>query len=157
MFNRLRDQNHHVAYFFLKHYFAIPKLTFLLRTTPIWMFPDLINLLDNLIHSTLLDITNVNIDKGKWILASLPLRFGGIGVRRVEDICIPSFMASIIGHSDLICALIPIIQIDLSDISYYEETLAAWNTICPNVPADPSSQKQWDSLNVSRILSTLSF
>jgi len=159
MFDRLPDLNHHIAYFLLKHCFAIPKLTFLLRTAPIWKFPEIVYKFDNLIRSTLRKILNCNFDDNKWVLASLPITNGGIGIRRVQDICIPSFLSSVVGVSDLICALTPISQIDLSEISYYGETLAEWNSICPNAspPTDPSSQQQWDSVNINRITSQLRF
>lgn len=99
---------------------------------------------------------NVAIDEGKWTLASLPIRNG---IRRVRDIGIPSFLSSIFGVSDLIYATQPTSQIDLSDIAYYGETLAEWNELCPNAsfPTDPSSQQQWDSVNIKRISSNFTF
>lgn len=51
MFDRLPSLNHQIAYFVLKHCFAVPKLTFLLRTAPIWKFPGIVSMFDELIRS----------------------------------------------------------------------------------------------------------
>lgn len=159
MCSRLLHLNHHIAYFMLKHCFAIPKLTFLLRTSPFWKFQQMVNSFDDLSQKTMQQIANTKMDSHQWILASLPVRHGGIGIRRVSDISIPSFLSSVTGVFSLICAIIPSIQTDLTEVTGYEETLAAWNVMCPNCPSpiNPSFQQHWDAINIDRISKELTF
>lgn len=96
MCDRLVQLNHHIAYFLLKQCFAIHKLTFLLRSVPVWKFHHLVAKFDVLCQQTL-QLSNARMDYQKWILASLPVRHGGIGIRRVQDISIPSFLSSVTG------------------------------------------------------------
>lgn len=138
---------------------AVPKLTFLLRTFPICKFPHLVSKFDNLIRQTLQSIVNANISDEKWILASLPARNGGVGIRRILDIGVPAFLSSIFNVCELVCTILPTLQADLSEISNFEETMTEWNNISHDapLPPNPTSQRQWDAINIAQISKNLHF
>lgn len=100
---------------------------------------------------------NTPLNDEKWIIASLPVQFGGIGIRRVGDIGVPAFLASVHGVFNLVCDILPHNKIDLAGISFYEDALNACNILCPgNVsPIDISNQHSWDIINIQRIVESL--
>ncbi|CAG9118843.1 unnamed protein product [Plutella xylostella] len=80
-----------------------------------------------------------------WLQASLPIRFGGIGVRKVSDVALPAFLSST--HSTL--ALYNKIihpSLGVSEVSCCGEAKEAWQSICPGeaLPENPHSQRLWD-------------
>jgi hypothetical protein len=44
--DNLKVLHSHVAYFLLRHCFWIPKLSFVIRTTPTWLYPEIISEFD---------------------------------------------------------------------------------------------------------------
>ena len=66
--------------FLLKNSFSIPKLTFLLRTSPCFMHPDILSNYDSILTSTLEKITNVQFTDSSRIQACLPVKVGGLGL-----------------------------------------------------------------------------
>jgi hypothetical protein len=65
-----------------------PKLFFLLRTTPFWKFYSYVNLIDSFLKSSLERILNLRLTDLQWCQSTLPIRFGGLGIRRISDICL---------------------------------------------------------------------
>ena len=51
---------------------------------------------DDSFRSTLEAITNVKLDEFSWNQGSLPLAFGGLGIRKVEDLALPAYLSSVI-------------------------------------------------------------
>jgi len=49
---------------------------------------------DDLLKSALSCITNNTLSDSQWLQASLPIRFGGLGIRRVTSLALPAFLAS---------------------------------------------------------------
>ena len=49
---------------------------------------------DALLKQAIQRITNSNLSDLQWIQASLPVRDGGLGVRRVSSLALPAFLAS---------------------------------------------------------------
>lgn len=66
MFDRLKNLSAHTAFFLLKNCFAIPKLTYLLRSFPAWKFKDFTSAFDSLIKTTLESILNIRLDENSW-------------------------------------------------------------------------------------------
>ncbi|KAF2899322.1 hypothetical protein ILUMI_06853 [Ignelater luminosus] len=131
MINRLIGLPSHVAYFLLKNCFAIPKLTYLLRTSPAWKFPEWCSALDNQLKNGLESILNIQLDCVQWTQASLPIKSGGLGIRKITDIALPAFLASTFG----------------------EEAKEIWNELNPsNIPTLPTYQRNWDIINIQRII-----
>ena len=90
---RLQSLEHHDALFLLKNVFHIPKLLYLLRTAPCFS-SSILKEFDQTARSCLETITNCRLDDQAFNQASLPVKFGGLGIRRAEDICLPAFIAS---------------------------------------------------------------
>jgi hypothetical protein len=52
-------------------------------------------------RNTLQSITNVDLYDSAWNQATLPISFGGLGVRRASDLALPAFLSSVAGSSSL--------------------------------------------------------
>jgi len=64
-----------------------------LRCSPSGSHPSLAKS-DALLRRSIQRITNSNLTDSQWIQASLPVRDGGLGIRRVASLAIPAFIAS---------------------------------------------------------------
>ena len=64
-------------------------------------------MIDKKLKSSLAGLTNVSFDGASWEQAVLPVRYGGIGLRRTEDVALPSYVASLHRSQRNICALLP--------------------------------------------------
>ncbi|KAF2890502.1 hypothetical protein ILUMI_15672 [Ignelater luminosus] len=113
MINRLIGLPSQVAYFFIKNCSAIPKLTYLLRTSPAWKFPEWCSDLDN------------------------QLKNGGLGIRKITDITFPAFLASTFGVHALVNLICP--SLDEGTVHLEEEAKEIWNKLNPsNIPTLPT-------------------
>jgi hypothetical protein len=99
--------NLHTAYFLVKKCLFVPRLNFLLRTSPFWKFPNCIKSIDNAIRNSLQKFLNIKFNENQWTLASLPISNGGLGIRKIEDISLPAFLGSIHGVHDLVFQILP--------------------------------------------------
>jgi hypothetical protein len=93
LLNKAELVNSHVAYTLIKNCLLIPKFNFLLRTTPFWKFSNYVNSIDSSLKSCLERILNLRLTDLQWRQSSLPIRFGGLGIRRISDICLPAFLS----------------------------------------------------------------
>ena len=104
---RVRYLDRHTGLFFLAHHVSAPRLIYLLRSTPLYSACHNLRKIDDLVRSTLADISNVDITGPAWDQASLPRRHGGLGVRSVESLALPCYVASLCAASPLIAAISP--------------------------------------------------
>lgn len=118
LINRLNLLQTHYGYFILKNCLAIPKVVYLFRCTPLWKFSDLLHQLDMEMKSALEKITNTQLDAHQWVQSSLPVNFGGLGIRSLVDISLPAFLASVSGTKGLISTLIKIQDYE-SEVPYF--------------------------------------
>lgn len=90
-------------------------------------------------------VLNISFDDRSWSQASLPIRFGGLGIRKISDVALPAFLASVHGVHDLIGNIL-ITSLSGCEVSHLAEARDAWIMACPNtdVPLSPHIQKQWD-------------
>ena len=156
MFERIGTLNFHMAYFILKNCFSIPKLTYLLRSTGYFKHKHLLNSIDEDIRTTLETICNSKFDVDKWELISLPVRCGGLGIRKATEICLPSFLSSVNSVINLVTLIYP----ELSDekmVADYAIALEDWSTSLSSIPADMSSQRSWDIISTSEKITNISF
>ena len=65
--------------------FAIPKLLYLLRTSPSWRILDDLQGFDETIRTCLQRICNINFDQTVWAQSILPTAKGGLGIRSAVD------------------------------------------------------------------------
>ena len=84
----------HDALFLLRNCFAIPKLTYVLRTSPCFQSP-LLKSYDSKIRSALEKVVNIQLSGLSCEQCTLLVWFGGLGIRSAEDIVLPAFLSSI--------------------------------------------------------------
>ena len=57
-------------------------------------------------------ITNVDIRGDAWIQATLPVRHGGLSLRRLSALALPCYLSSLISCSELICKINPSLHVE---------------------------------------------
>ena len=99
-------------------------------------------------------ILNVDLDETQWILATLPVRNGGLGMRFANTLATSTFLASAVSTSPLQQALLATSHTLLT----YTDRIrvdTAWNSLS-NAPAPEPAllniQKAWDAPIMSNLL-----
>jgi hypothetical protein len=142
---RLLEINAHMAICILRFCMFVPKFTYALRCSPIWKFPNYSESIDSMLHLQLQKILNVKINNRQFLHATLPIRFGGLGIRQISGVALPAFLSS--AHSTL-TLVGKILRPSLRDfeVTYMSEAEDAWKMACPGVdlPTNKSIQKIWD-------------
>ena len=65
------------------------------RSSPAYTKLSSLQGIDKIVHDALIDCTNIEFSSDTWTQASLPLRFGGLGVRSVADLALPCYTSSL--------------------------------------------------------------
>ena len=73
---RLLELDGHTAIFFLVHYVSAPRLLYLLRSAPLYKVSETLSKIDELVHDTLVKVSNVATSDLSWEQAKLPIRLG---------------------------------------------------------------------------------
>ena len=102
---RLRDIGAQDALILLRASFGAPRVQHLLRTSLSMDHPGL-DRFDEVQRSALSAASNAILSDSQWTQASLPVKHGGLGLRRVATLAQPSFLASSIGSTPLQEALL---------------------------------------------------
>lgn len=87
----------------------------------------------------------------QWTQATLPINFGGLGIRRLQDIYLPAFLSSSFGVKSHVSHILNFQ--DTTFIIHLDEALEKWKVV--NNLQEPSIkhlQKKWDLINVQRII-----
>ena len=142
--SRLESLDHHDALFLLKNVFHIPKLLYLLRTAPCFSSSTLKSF-DNTMKSCLEAITNCNLDEQSFCQATLPVKLGGLGIRRTQDLSLPAFIAScfkVTGISEQLLSF----EHTSPFAAQLSEAVAIWKALDSNLtaPVKKEVQKNWD-------------
>ena len=91
--DRLASIGSQDALILLRASFSAPRVQHLLRCSPSANNPAL-QTFDNHLNSAVSNITNSALSNTQWLQASLPIKHGGLGVRRVSSLAIPAYLAS---------------------------------------------------------------
>lgn len=146
---RLKFLPFHDSLFLLKNIFSIPKLLYILRSSPAFLSPSLL-LYDNLLTSSISSLFNVSLSGDASIQASLPVRLGGLGIRSSSVLAPSAFIASCHGTAALASQLLP------PGVCHFTSALLAsavqcWESCAPTgYPATQptveshASQRAWD-------------
>jgi hypothetical protein len=136
----------HEAFFLLKSCFAVPRLQYLLRCTPAFDSPVLGNL-SRTIRDSLSSILNIELEGDVWSQASLPVRWGGLGVRDIESLAASSYLSSLHASESLIKAILPPAS-DLITPPTSSCALESWRRwaagATPPLGGDAARQRLWD-------------
>jgi hypothetical protein len=93
-------------------------------------------------------ILNLRLIDLQWCQSTLPIRFGGLVIRRISDICLPAFLSSIHGVQKLVSLLLNSKNKELI-IHHYDEALGVWGVENENErPTIPQFQKNCDNINI---------
>jgi hypothetical protein len=152
--DRLLKLQAHEAFFILKSSLGVPRLMFLLRTAPCSLSPEAARL-DEDLRSILGAITNIQLSQEAWSQASLPVRWGGIGVRDITKLSPSAFLASIHSAASLMSILLPPHLADLPD-EVSNRMLGAWEDLSGSarpVGSEACRQRSWDD-GICHALST---
>ena len=145
--NRLKLMPAHDGLFLLKNALAIPKLMYILRTAPCFK-SDKLNMYDVILRRALESILNVELKENCWIQATLPVKFGGLGLRSAVQLAPSAYLALAASTTDLANRLLPSHCRDTAD-PYLSDALICWRLqVDPEtqIPLDDSKQRNWDSL-----------
>ncbi len=145
MVSRLAKLNSHQAFFLLRHSMSIPKITYLMRTTPCWRAMHELEEYDVLLRSSMEQIANCKLDPQAWKEASLSVKLGGMGLRNITNLCFSSYLGSFHSTIELLEGIVP--SFVQSSVNISKEALDAWQTITNKDPLNhPESlyQRHWD-------------
>src|SRR6266516_1291602 len=98
--DRLKLLTAHDALILLRASFSAPKVLHTLRSSPCAGHTAL-NRFDDLLKNGVSMITNSYLTDLQWIQASLPVKNGGLGIRRVASLASSAFLASAASTLDL--------------------------------------------------------
>jgi len=130
------------ALILLRSSFGAPKVLHLLRCSPSVSHPSLAKF-DALLRRAVQRITNSDLSDTQWIQASLPVRDGGLGVRRVSSLASPAFIASAASTLSLQDDILA--GCNKSDNESFQSYLSAWSAKFGDVPdVLPTKQPFWD-------------
>ena len=153
---RLMKLSAHEAFFLLKSCFAVPKLQYLLRSAPC-STSSMTEHLDGVIRRIVSSVANVKFDEESWVQASLPVRWGGLGVRCTTVLAPSAFLASVHSAKSMVDMLLPE-RARLSLDHSIDLAVASWQTLGGDVlptGQDCGSQRTWDDRLCSAISSKL--
>jgi hypothetical protein len=85
----------HYAFYLIKNCLFMPKLLYLLRTSPSFEHPEILKLFDRSLVSALERITNVHLDPHATTQALLPAKYGGLGIPSTEAISTSAYLSSL--------------------------------------------------------------
>ena len=142
---RLKQVDSHAALFLLKNCFAMPKLTYYLRSSPCFTSNSILDRYDNLIKSTLIKILCIKLPSQAWNQASMPVSKGGLGLRPAKEVALAGYLSSVEASSKIANSLLPeILRNDTNQ--HYEMALNEWR-FCSGSESFPENkflQSQWD-------------
>ena len=98
--SRLQLISSHDALVLLKNSFSAPRPQYVLRTSYCWGHDEL-QIFDGQLRTALSKVCNIALDEEQWLQASLPVRLGGLGIRRVSSLALSAFLASAAGTPSL--------------------------------------------------------
>ena len=122
--HRLRLMPSHDSLFLLRNVLTAPRLIYLLRSAPCTDSP-VLPLYDEVIRDSLSTTLNVEIVGDRWHQASLPVRWGGLGVRSVVMLAPSAYLASAASTTELTVSLLPARLRDTVDSGIVPAT-SAW-------------------------------
>ena len=151
---RLNTIEAHYALVLLRCSFSAPKIQYLLRCSPCVGHASL-GEFDSLLRAGISRITNSNLSDSQWLQASLPVRNGGLGVRRVSSLALSAFLASAAGT--LILQDQVLLGSNSAPDSFVTVFQSVWtDTYSQPLPDQPASSKQstWDERAIQADIDT---
>ncbi|XP_065315661.1 uncharacterized protein LOC135924531 [Gordionus sp. m RMFG-2023] len=141
----------HKSFFLLKNFFFIPRILYALRSTPIFKYPIPIQTYEKGIKDLTEKIVNIRFNETAWAQATLPTKFGGLGIRSPLDLATTTFISS-----SLLTKPITTAHNSKEDLSLIV-AMDIWKTRinADSHPPTTHKQKDWDAPVVARCVETL--
>jgi Reverse transcriptase (RNA-dependent DNA polymerase) len=145
---RLSLMSSHEALFLLKSSMAMPRLQYILRTAPCHQSPATTTF-DDLVANTLSACLNVSLGATNRLQLSLPVRWGGIGVRSAAFLAPSAFLSSVTAAAPLLQCLLPARVLAVPD-PLLADVLNSWSycygptQLQPPMDALALTQRGWD-------------
>ena len=110
---------------------------------------------DEIQKKALEETLNVKLEPNQWQQASLPVKSGGLGIRKIEDLAIPAYFSSLHAAQELSNSILPGDQ--SLDIEMSTEAAGMWEAASntTEIPSDPATQKSWDMPITKKTYQTL--
>lgn len=135
----------HDALYLLHHCFALPRLVYILRSSPCYRSPQLAEF-EKALRTAMENILNCQLPNLKWSWVTLPVAQGGLGIRRPSDVAIPAFVSSVFASHHLSNR----IYSTSAEDGTLADALLAWDGMHRGArPEELGSQKQWDQIQVA--------
>ena len=137
--SRLSVIRRHDAFFLLKNCLAMPKLLYIFRTAPTFMFPPMLEDIESCLKAAIADVTNAAFNDARWKQALLPSRDGGLGIPSPKVIAVGAYLASV--HASL-----PLTSRMLrsSPVSFADEAITSWRQMShAELPVNVTRQRSW--------------
>ena len=132
------------ALILLRASFSAPRVLHLLRCSPSKDHPAL-ELFDSQLKSAVCHITNSRLSDGQWLQAYLPVKEGGLGVRRVTSLALPAFLASAASTLSLQASILTGCSVSIPDCHFLQAYLLDWSARFGTPPDQlPPKQTFWD-------------
>ena len=146
--DRLRFVDAHDAVVLLKNSLHLPKLLYTLRTS-ICHDNSILSEIDTITRDGLSEILNLTFTDDQWLQAGLPVKDGGLGIRSVATLALPSFLASAESTDELQLRILEKTAIfeDLSRDAALESWLNETNATQPTGSAS-HKQKNLDNVGI---------
>jgi hypothetical protein len=151
MASRLSHMQAHDALVILRHSLSLPSMLHILRTARCVDHP-LLRTFDEQLRQCLSEILNVSLDDKRWLQASLPIKAGGLGIRRAEQVAPSAFLASYAATEHLVLAMLPA---NLQHVAGQgvADALRSWqNQATDTQPTGDGAkvQRNWDAAAIER-------
>jgi hypothetical protein len=143
---RLPHLSAHESLYLIANSLAIPRLTYSLRSAPCFDSRAL-RKFDELVESTTSALLNVALEPSERPLLTLPVRWGGLGIRSGSMLAPSCFLSSCASSAELVSRLRPDAGNASAAGALVEGALSCWRNLGGSVTPPPSlshSQKAWD-------------
>ena len=142
--DRCGDLPAHQGFFLLRNCFSIPKLLYVLRTSPAFSETQLLSEFDEFLRLTAERLSNVALSEQAWSQFTLPIHLGGMGLQLPSELAPSAFAASYYSCQNLISAILgaspELLEVHAAE-SHWQH-LAETST----VPQGNPRQKAWTSV-----------
>jgi len=137
----------HEAFHLLRVCFGLPKLQYLLRTSPAFASSGCKEI-GEVLRDILTEVLNLQFDDLAWTQACLPVRWGGLGVRDIAMLAPSAFLSSSAATAPLVDSILPSEIAALPD-PVAQAALRVWEgngSLIRPLGAEACRQRAWDEI-----------
>lgn len=139
-----------MAIYILRLCLFSPKFMYILRCAPVWKFTTITANIDQILKVTTSKILNITHTPSSWTQATLPIKYGGLGIRTTSSLALPAFLSSVNSTLTLIRGILKLPSTSDAPVLCLADAELAWSANNPGkqMPTEKSDQAVWDTINV---------